>query len=121
MKEKRTAEEVESIVRHLDLDDDMRVTIEDLEKFQMQARKRDVHHVADSLLEGEKKEEVREKGRGSISFSYIMTTEYSTYIMLLLYNDILFRRPKRKSSQKRRSRPQQRRRLRLRRVNRRKS
>ena len=70
LKEKRTAEEVESIVRHLDLDDDMRVTIEDLEKFQMQARKRDVHHVADSLLEGEKKEEVREKGRGSISFSY---------------------------------------------------
>ena len=70
MKEKRTAEEVESIVRHLDLDDDMRVTIEDLEKFQMQARKRDVHHVADSLLEGEKKEEVRKKGRGSISFSY---------------------------------------------------
>ena len=48
-------------MRHLDLDDDMRVTIEDLEKFQMQARKRDVHHVADSLLEGEKKEEVREK------------------------------------------------------------
>lgn len=47
----RTEEEIDSIVRKLDIDDDALVTIHELEELVKAARRRDKHHVAEILVD----------------------------------------------------------------------